>query len=596
MKTSLRDYLDQRLAPLDWHGEDEVLRRLHPTRRLSPRAIAAMCIALLLLSSTALAMTLTFSRRTAVLQQAREAVCAEYGLTGEQLDLFSAQVENVDGGWRVVFSSSSLSPDALGIYTVLLLGDQTQVTWSHDGEAPDPDSGLDASAWGPEQIQLAMRLRSANLAGWVSTEQDGNVALSLEERAALDAPLLAYPQAASVIHVSPREQDLAPQTARELAQQAVTRKYGAASDSLTAGLESLVLYTDTEQRVYTLNVSDSGASYRVRLDAATGQTLTCAYAGGTEDFRLPEGDLSAYPEAAGEFVESGAFDLLPPVEKAAAARRYAEAGLSSLLPQSSYAAPGAGDIPEADAIAVAKAALADTFGMTEEGIGFYTLRTSLLWQDGIRVWEVRLLPGSLRDWHWEAAYGGLLGDYTVTLDASSAQVMRCIWSLQDTAGKETYNESNFGAAPAYTAAMLPWVRALLDDLESLLERYDPLANLEDMTLADRAAYDQRMRQAGYAVRLHGNVLPEEGELTQGEALRLAEDAIVSLYGLDRTQLGQCSVSISCVLRDDLRPEVVKCWSITFQQATSGDIYTLLLQAADGTIEGYWHESAASGNG
>ena len=63
MKTSLRDYLDQRLAPLDWHGEDEVLRRLHPTRRLSSRAIAAMCIALLLLSSTALAMTLTFSRR-----------------------------------------------------------------------------------------------------------------------------------------------------------------------------------------------------------------------------------------------------------------------------------------------------------------------------------------------------------------------------------------------------------------------------------------------------------------------------------------------------------------------------------------------------
>ena len=172
MKTSLRDYLDQRLAPLDWHGEDEVLRRLRPTRRLSPRAVAALCIALLLLSSTALAMTLTFSRRTAVLQRAREAVCAEYSLTGEQLDLFSAQVESVDGGWRVMFSSSSLSPDALGIYTVLLLGDQTQVTWSHDGEAPDPGSGLDASAWGPEQIQLAMRLRSANLAGWVSAEQD----------------------------------------------------------------------------------------------------------------------------------------------------------------------------------------------------------------------------------------------------------------------------------------------------------------------------------------------------------------------------------------------------------------------------------------
>ena len=103
MKTSLRDYLDQRLAPLDWHGEDEVLRRLHPTRRLSPRAVAAMCIALLLLSSTALAMTLTFSRRTAVLQQAREAVCAEYGLTGEQLDLFSAQVENVDGAGASCF-------------------------------------------------------------------------------------------------------------------------------------------------------------------------------------------------------------------------------------------------------------------------------------------------------------------------------------------------------------------------------------------------------------------------------------------------------------------------------------------------------------
>ena len=140
MKTSLRDYLDQRLAPLDWHGEDEVLRRLHPTRRLSPRAVAAMCIALLLLSSTALAMTLTFSRRTAVLQQAREAVCAEYGLTGEQLDLFSAQVENVDGGWRVVLLlSSSLSPDALGISTVRATGGpERRVTWSHDGEAPDP--------------------------------------------------------------------------------------------------------------------------------------------------------------------------------------------------------------------------------------------------------------------------------------------------------------------------------------------------------------------------------------------------------------------------------------------------------------------------
>lgn len=596
MKTNLRDYLDHRLAPLDWHGEDDVLRRLRSARRPSPRAVAALCIVLLLLCSTALAMTLTFSRRTAVLQQAREAVCAQYGLTGEQLDLFSAQLTAVDGGWRVVFSSSALSPDALGVYTVLLLEDQTQVTWSHDGEAPRPDSGLDASAWGPEQIQLAMSLRSANLAGWVAAEQSAGAALSLEERSALDAPLLAYPQAAGVLHVSPREQDLSPQNAQELAQQAVARKYGASSAALTADLASLVLYTDTEQRVYTLQVSGGGASYRVRLDATTGQTLACDYAGEVENFRLPAGDLSAYPDAAGEFVESGAFDLLSPVEKAAVARRYAEAGFSALLPQNGYAAPCAGDISEADALAAAKTALADAFGMTEEGIGFYTLRTSLLSQDGVRIWEVRLLPGQQRDWHWEAAYGGLLGDYTVTLDAGSAQVLRCVWSLQDTAGKGTYTENTFGAAPAYTAAMLPWVRALLNDLESLLAQYDPLANLEDMTLADRAAYDQRMRQAGYPIRLHGNVLPAEGELTQGEALRLAEDVMASLYGLDKTQLSQCSVGISCVLRDDLGPEIVKCWSITFQQAASGDIYTLLLQAAEGTVEGYWHESAASGNG
>ncbi len=594
----MREDLDRRLESLDWHEEDQVLRRLHSPRRFSGRAIAVVCVALLLLCSTALAVTLTLSHRAWAVQQAREAVCGEYGLTSEQLDLFSAQVEEVDGGWRVTLQSSALNPEALGVYTVWLQEGETEVTWSHDKETPLPDGDLSSSAWGSAQIQRALSLRSDNLNRWIAAEAADTALLTLEERATLDAPLLEAPQAASLIHVLPRESDVSSQAAQKLAEQAIIRKYGIPAGSLTLspGNFFLLLHTDTSQRVYDITFTSSDAAYRVRLDAETGVALSCAYYGPADAFRLPQSDLSQYPEAAEEYVQCGAFDLLTPVEQALISQRYAAAGLSTLLPHAVYADPSTVDIREAEAVEKAKAALADTFGMPPEGYGFYTLRISLLAQDSAAAWEIRLIPAQQDDWHWFAAYGERLGAYTVTLDAATGQTLTCDWSLRDVAGTDNATPATFGASAAYTAPMLPWLRTLLERLQSILDRYDPSANLDEMTLADRAAYDQLMRQSGYSPRNHGSTLPEAGELSQDQARQLAEEALVSLYELDQSLLRRYTVQTDCTFVFDLEEEPVKCWCFSFQSDGATDLYSLLINAANGNVEGYWHDAAASGNG
>ncbi len=302
MKNDLRAQLDAALRHVDWHGEQQVLQRLRPGP-VRPMRVLVIALVLLAFAATALAVGLHFSGPFTAQRQARQAIVDKYGLTDEMLDLFICEAQ-VDGTFR--FTASSYA-DRLGEYTAAPVNGTWTAAWSHDGESTA--DGLSATAWGARQLAQILPLFRQQAAGWAQAADIGQ--LSLEERAALDAPLLLAQEASTLINILPEESDLTPQEALALARSAIGEKYG----TLPEGEEhiSFFLYGDTQRREYRIDIAD----YVVYVASPGGEITYCRWMVPAESRSLPAGDLSAYPTAAEEYISSGAFSLLTAQDKAA---------------------------------------------------------------------------------------------------------------------------------------------------------------------------------------------------------------------------------------------------------------------------------------
>lgn len=587
MKNSMKDQLNTALREMDWHGEEEVLRRLHrgQTARCPRPSRTLVFAALLLLSliATALALTLHFSADYRFVRQARQALSAKYGLTEEMLDLFACTVTDDTAAFTCQQHGMQL-----GEYTVRRADDGgLTAAWSHDGtdEALLASGDLTSPAWGARQLERILDAYQAKTANW-SLITDMST-LTLEEAAALDAPMLDVQQVGLLIHIIPDADDLSATEAEALARLAIAEKYGVAADALSdSAYISFFLYGGTQRREYRFDLD----GYVVYAASPAGDVTYCRWNIPAENRTLPEGSLAQYPQAAEEYISSGAFALLSASEKATVSAHYQEAGLGELLPREDFTAPLPTEMTEGEAIRLAGDTLEAVYALPSGWQTLFTVRTAMVQADS-RAWVVEFLPHELENWRWRDYEK--LGIYTVTIDSASASVISASWSL-DGAALDGYTESTFADAPAYSSAMLPWVQTLLNDLQAIVDKYPTYTNLSGMSLADRGAYAARMRAAGYSAAQYDDLIPQDSDIPQEEAATLAMDALCALYGDLCTALTRGEPDQEGLTMAESADGILRIWRIVY--ADGQDVFTIQVNAQTGEIMNIWHDSPAFGNG
>lgn len=158
---SPRGLLNTELAAVEWSQRDTltVLRAAKNGGRTVVKKkmvlAMAMVLTLCLLTSCALAATLIFSPRYDALQLADQALLDKYGLTEEMLPALIHTLRETEDATIVTYEmaeSPVMRENRFGSYTVTIRDGNAEAVWTMDGM--DTSGGLDAPAWGAEQLKL----------------------------------------------------------------------------------------------------------------------------------------------------------------------------------------------------------------------------------------------------------------------------------------------------------------------------------------------------------------------------------------------------------------------------------------------------------
>jgi hypothetical protein len=119
-----------------------------------------LAIVLLLIAATALAAVagIIFAKRVPATEIADQALLKTYGITAQMQSQFIRETAEGEGGTTVVtYEGRGHLAYVLGKYTVIVDGQTVKnIFWSHDGE--DMSGGLEASAWGKDQLDEILRI------------------------------------------------------------------------------------------------------------------------------------------------------------------------------------------------------------------------------------------------------------------------------------------------------------------------------------------------------------------------------------------------------------------------------------------------------
>lgn len=522
-----------------------------PASRKLRRTVWIAALLIVLLAATALAIGLRRTAEADAVVSARLALTADYGLTTETIGCFTYQVTQEGSEWVVTFIGASLDPERLGVYTVRLPeGGTPQVTWSHDDIDPAlwQDGSPDAPVWGQAQILKGLHEIEAQRAVPPDYAPDE---LSFAEAADQWPVLLLGTVRGETLRfyrVVPEEDDLAVEQALALAQAAVHETYGVDAQALSGRIQEVSFVMpregEGEHRQYVIlyrDVADAENYFATRIASPSGEMLGCQWVVAKGKRTLPEGPLDAYAHAVEEFMISGALKTKNAAVKADIVQRVHDADLSRLLyTTEAYLMPGEEDIPEAEAIAAAKAAITADFGVDQEAFALLDVVTSLYSLQDERTWEIVFTPAAWRQqaedmvpidvWHLDWVWGDInarIGTYSVWLRAGSGEIESATWSLAWPSNEETFTQSTWGEAPVYTGRMLLWVRALRDAVIDIHARYPADATAYDFTIEDAALYDTLFREAGFDAVQYYRVLPDEDAIPYEEALAIAKAAILA---------------------------------------------------------------------
>lgn len=154
-------------------------------RKMSAALVFALVLALL--SVTALAASLVFSRSYEAVRVANTAMKEQYGITDDLLSLFHREVKEVGDSKAIITYKApgdGFPTDRMGDYTVTVDGGKALVTWSNDGK--DTSGGLNAQAYGPKQLHeisynYSAAMQAMREAGILNSTGTGGQAAMTEE-------------------------------------------------------------------------------------------------------------------------------------------------------------------------------------------------------------------------------------------------------------------------------------------------------------------------------------------------------------------------------------------------------------------------------
>ena len=357
--------------------------------------------ALVLVSATALAISvIRYSPRQDARTQAHAALMEKYGLTEEILTLFNETMTGNGSDWEINYDLPVYAEYA-GTYRVVCSHGKVSATWSHDGETFDAGGDLHDAVWGAPQMEHMRQLYKTRNEALEHYDELGTYSsLSIEEKAAIDAPLLELPRVIDILHIAPEDGDIQPGEAEALARDEIVCRYAEDRDALAECECRVTFMLIEEAREYELLFRmDDKVWYDVRLCSPKGEILSCQRFDGSDQ---DAGDLSE------ETVDDEGMSI---ETRAALHEMMRKQGgdpeqWNSVLPE-------ANDVSESDAISIAQTALLEQFGVTPEKLSMmeteiYCQIDYCLFDEPTRSWFVRFTDST--------------DDYQVYLRASDGTV------------------------------------------------------------------------------------------------------------------------------------------------------------------------------
>lgn len=268
-------------------------------------------------------------------------------------------------------------------------------------------------------------------------------------------------------------------------------------------------------------------------------------------------------------------------------RRTSEENLAGLTPDPVYSI----DEGTEEYVELAKRALLDQYGFTDDTLVLFDIDTVLM-NDS---WAVNFIPQAreraqmdIVDWRWASNLEERIGGYAVQMDANTKEIQSVSWTFDDV-DLSGYDETNWGAAEAYSPQMVVWAMKLISDTKPIYDKY-PTDQTDWFSIEDAAAYDEAFRKVGFTDRNHAHALPKDTDVTHEQALQIAIEAMKAEYKLTDDQIADSY---------EPRPEYlvidgVGTWDVTFYSGERMGFVSL--NAADGVVTNVMLDSGASGNG
>ena len=218
-----------------------------------------------LVAITALAASLVFSPGYDAKRLAERALQDQYGITDKMMTIFICNngEEEQDGSRVLVYQAvEDLYAKQIGIYTVTVKNGKARAVWSHDGE--DTTGGVQASAWGAEQIAL------------LCSDQYGEVLAALSGSAVhpSDSPKPAAPiqwdaqdaEEAALAEASVQEQQDRWEQSKKQVEAAAKISFADACDLAASAVRNEYDLSDAQCDQLTFTEDSDGATYRFAND------------------------------------------------------------------------------------------------------------------------------------------------------------------------------------------------------------------------------------------------------------------------------------------------------------------------------------------
>lgn len=365
----------------------EVMRKENRKVKRKMRIGILLAAVAILVSATALAISMIrYSPRQEASNQAHAALMEKYGLTEELLTMFNETTTGEDSDWEIQYDLPVYAEYA-GTYRVVCSHGKISATWSYDGETYNADGDLHDAVWGVPQLEHMRQLYNTRNETLAHYDELGTFySLSIEEKAAIDAPLLELPRIIHIIHIAPEEGDIQPDDAEVLARDEILRRYAEDEKALAKCECQVEFMLKGEAREYKLLFRmDGRVRYDVRLRSPDGEILSCQRFDGSDQ------DVCDLSE---ETVDDEGLSI---EARAAIHERMRNQGgdpeqWNSVLPET-------GDVSEADAINIAQAALLERFSVSPEKLS--TMETEVycqidycFFEEPTRSWFVRFLDST----------------------------------------------------------------------------------------------------------------------------------------------------------------------------------------------------------